>query len=723
MDLLVWVTVPVFIASTLIGQAGIASDTLAAVAPLMLCILIARVLVSAVARPRQRASLAALALGLLLWMVASIVVTTTRSTGTVQLPLSAVEWLFLCSYMGFAAFAFLDGYGRTRTTAAEVLQAVILTGGAACLAAVLLVPVSSAIGTTGASVLIALLYPLADVLIVLVLVTQIGIGRRVLDARSLMVLAGFTAIALADAVFARNLANGVYDSSVLLQSLWAAGWVLVGQGAARTRAVARDVLRPGAGVAVILTSAFMAMGVLAVPWPELQQWYVVLPALVTLVAAGARLLLSLDEARRSTEAYRRALIDDLTGLPNQRGLLDRVDADPRNCALLMIDIEGLKDVNSSFGHESGDVVLSLFGVRLAETLGPHGTAGRLGGDIFAALVDEADLAAAETWATRVRTDLARPFDVQGLEVVLDTTIGGAVRLAGEPASSLLRRAHLAMGHARAQHVGIAMYDPSYDASSLEHLQVAEALRHGVDGGEFVLWYQPQVDASTHAVIGLEALVRWAHPTRGILTPDAFLPTARRTGVMPALTDIVLRQAVHDCRSWADAGYAWTVSVNISPPELMSGTIAPSLRRLLAEVGLPPDRIVVEVTEDTFLADPARAAQVLADLSQQGMQVSVDDYGTGFSSLAYLRDLTAHEVKIDRTFTTDLPRDERAGLIVASTVQMAHALGLRVVAEGVETQEASVALADYGVDLLQGYLVARPMPADEVEPWARWRDSA
>ena len=236
------------------------------------------------------------------------------------------------------------------------------------------------------------------------------------------------------------------------------------------------------------------------------------------------------------------------------------------------------------------------------------------------------------------------------------------------------------------------------------------------------WYQPQVDAATWEIVGVEALARWDDPDHGVQTPGAFLPTARRAGLMPALTDAVLRQAVHDARGWTAEGRDWHVAVNIAPPELLGGTVVPAVLDLMQESpGLP---LVVEVTEESFLADPARAREAVAELDSHGVEVSVDDYGTGFSSLAYLRDLDVAELKVDRTFVAAMEHDDRrARLIVSSTVQMAHALGLRVVAEGVETASVAADLVAEGVDVVQGYHVAPPMPRAVLEAWVRdWEAS-
>jgi EAL domain-containing protein (putative c-di-GMP-specific phosphodiesterase class I) len=232
----------------------------------------------------------------------------------------------------------------------------------------------------------------------------------------------------------------------------------------------------------------------------------------------------------------------------------------------------------------------------------------------------------------------------------------------------------------------------------------------------VVWYQPQVDSASGRVVAAEALVRWKHPTQGLLAPFAFLAAARRAGLMPRLTEVVLAAALRDLSACLALGHEIDMAVNIAPPELLGGTVLPELGAILRREGVPAERLVVEVTEDSFLADPDHARSVIQNLRALGVQVSIDDYGTGFSSLAYLRDLPLQELKIDRSFVADILNDSRSWMIVDTTNQLAHGLGLRTVAEGVEDDAQREALRGMGVDLLQGYYFARPMPAEHFVAW-------
>jgi EAL domain-containing protein (putative c-di-GMP-specific phosphodiesterase class I) len=286
------------------------------------------------------------------------------------------------------------------------------------------------------------------------------------------------------------------------------------------------------------------------------------------------------------------------------------------------------------------------------------------------------------------------------------------------ATDLLRRADIAMYEAKEARSGALLYDTSQDGFSAQRLRRAEELRHGIAADELVLWYQPQVDAATRKITAMEALVRWEHPTEGLLTPAAFLADARRAGLMPALSDVVMRQVVVDARRFTDAGFRFRVAMNCAPPELLGGQLLPRLFAALEDAGLPGDAVLIEVTEDSFLSDPERAREALHDLRAHDVQASIDDYGTGFSSLAYLRDLPVQELKMDRSFVSTLLSDDRTRLIVETTTKMAHAMGLRLVAEGVEDEDTARALVAMDVDVLQGYHIAAPMPVEAVGPWVR-----
>jgi EAL domain-containing protein (putative c-di-GMP-specific phosphodiesterase class I) len=323
----------------------------------------------------------------------------------------------------------------------------------------------------------------------------------------------------------------------------------------------------------------------------------------------------------------------------------------------------------------------------------------------------------------VRVVLQEPLRVDNIDLAIDASVGITVREAADTSSTeLLRRADIAMYEAKQSRVGALLFDSSQDGFSRQRLRRGDDLRQAIAEDQLVVWYQPQVAAVTRELVGMEALVRWQHPTEGLLAPIAFLPDARRSGLMPALTETVIRRVLADTRRWIEDGFTFRVAMNWAPPELVGGQLLPHFFASLDDAALPEDTLLVEVTEDSFLSDPERAREALHDLRAHHVQVSIDDYGTGFSSLAYLRDLPVQELKMDRSFVSTVVTDERSRMIVQTTAQMAHALGLRLVAEGVEDAEIADELIPVGVDLFQGYDISRPMPAADVGPWVlAWAD--
>jgi EAL domain-containing protein (putative c-di-GMP-specific phosphodiesterase class I) len=275
---------------------------------------------------------------------------------------------------------------------------------------------------------------------------------------------------------------------------------------------------------------------------------------------------------------------------------------------------------------------------------------------------------------------------------------------------------VAMYQAKNSGLGAALYDGQLDEFSRSRLQLAEELRKGIADGQIEVWYQPQLDALTMEVSGLEALVRWRHPTQGVISPVSFLPAARRAGLMGRLSEVVAQQAVRDFEMHQRVGIDLRVAINCAPPELLGPTFLPQLYASITERNIPGDRLVLEVTEDSFLVDPQHTRDVLLELRSNGVQISIDDYGTGFSSLTYLRNLPVQELKIDRALIANVATDDRSRMIVASTIQLAHALSMRIVAEGVENADDLASLVAMGIDTVQGYHLARPMPSSQIVRW-------
>ncbi len=690
--------------------------------------LVLRLAVAAARRSERRSAQLALLLGLVLWALGSATVNSAPAGAQATFPAQG-EWLFISAYVALAAHLVLDVAGRAKPSVPDWLEAVVISGGAVCLVALaVLAPFAEEFGRQGVGLLITLLYPVSDVVLMVVVVAQVALRKRTLSAGTFLAVGGLVVLTAADTFgTVVNLQQGTYAYGLLAAVCWCVGFLLVTDAAVRPRREPGSIGDDSAfGAHATLAAAAVALGVLVVQPLESARLYVLVPATITFVAAGARLALALRDARTAAEAYRLSRTDELTGLPNRRAVVaDLAAAMTRNDPLtvVLLDLDGFKEINDSLGHGSGDVLLQIIARRLRHALPDDVLAARLGSDEFALVLAEGDPQAVAEHAVHVRPLVGRPKHHDGLEITVDCSAGIASR-SGEMTTKgdLLRCADVAMTIAKRSGAGVVVYDPEHDEFSRDRLALAEELRHGLEKGQLAVWYQPQVEAGSGRVVSVEALVRWKHPTQGLLAPFAFLPVARRAGLMPRLTEVVLETAARDLAAWRRRGIDVSVAVNIAPPELLGGTMLPALTALMARHRVPTDRLIVEVTEDSFLADPEHARRVIGELRSRDVQVSIDDYGTGFSSLAYLRDLPLQELKIDRTFVANILADRRSWMIVSTTNQMAHGLGLRTVAEGVEDDDLRVELTRMGIDVLQGYHFARPMPADHLVEWLEARDA-
>jgi diguanylate cyclase (GGDEF)-like protein/PAS domain S-box-containing protein len=421
--------------------------------------------------------------------------------------------------------------------------------------------------------------------------------------------------------------------------------------------------------------------------------------------------------------------DALTGLPNrafmQESLSNAIETlrgTSTPFALLLLDLDRFKDVNDSLGHGVGDAVLQRVGQRLLDSVRPTDVIARFGGDEFAVLLPGARRSVALEVANRLHHTLSLPIELEGVQLDLGVSIGITVAPEhGQDAEVLMRRADTAMYVAKRGGTGIAVHDVEMDVDNAERLRLTADLRHAIDNDELVLHYQPKIEAGGR-LVGVEALVRWQHPARGLLGPDVFIPLAEQAGIIESLTGWILRSARQQQASWRADGLDLTMAVNLSMRNVHDPQLVETVRELLqvhAAGGFE-----VELTETTLMADADRAQSQLNRLRALGVRVAVDDFGTGYSSLAYLKRLSVDELKIDRCFVRDLARDERDRALVQATVGMAHSLGLRVVAEGVEDAETLEILRGIGCDMVQGYHISRPLPAHKLGEWARnWLPSA
>ncbi len=684
---------------------------------------VAQLFAAAYAYPTRRTALIALALGMCLWAAGSAVLTSGDDLASTTFPAPG-EWLFLSSYLGMATFLLRDVRRRPAHPGSIWLETAVVCGGAATVAgALILTPVAARFPTEGVPLLLALLYPVIDVILATLVLGQSVLRLRDRSRVTVFLVVGFAGLAVADSSLALNLSEATYVSNVVIDLLYGVSFALIVTAACiRQTDAPLPLERRQQQAGTLIAAASIALVALAFRPSGVATWYVTVPAVVTLVAAGWRLVQALREAQGATEAMRLSRTDELTGLPNRRAILqdlERSFGDGQPLALMLLDLDGFKDINDSLGHAAGDAVLSAAADRMRRFAKLDHIVARLGGDEFAVIVRSDDQLLLVETAQRLRSLLLEPLRIEGLDLAIRASIGVTVRGDGDQdASDLLRRADVAMYEAKVSRAGTLLYDASRDGFSRHRLRMAEDLRRGIAEDQLVVWYQPQVDAATLQVAGVEALVRWQHPTEGLLLPLNFLPDARRSGLMLALSEAVAHQVVMDARRWMDSGFSFRVGMNCAPPELLGGSLLPRLFDTVDRAGLPPDSLLIEVTEDSFLSDPERAREMILGIRDHGVQVSIDDYGTGFSSLAYLRDLPVQELKMDRSFVGTIQSDARSRVIVTSTKQMAHAMGLRIVAEGVEDTETAATLVAMGIDVLQGMHVAPPMLASDIGPWVR-----
>ncbi|HVM64568.1 MAG TPA: bifunctional diguanylate cyclase/phosphodiesterase [Acidimicrobiales bacterium] len=433
---------------------------------------------------------------------------------------------------------------------------------------------------------------------------------------------------------------------------------------------------------------------------------------------------TLQNARLVDQLRHEALHDSLTGLANRvlfqqrlADLLGRRRPTDARIAVMLIDLDRFKEINDTLGHSTGDLLLEELAARLRRAVPEGVTVARLGGDEFALLdPSQFDTASAVALARALREELRRPFTYEDLRLEVSASIGLAVSPEnGRDATTLLRRADVAMYAAKNTASGVTAYGDDLDEHSPRKLALVSELRGAIDAGELELHYQPKAALATGAVVGVEALVRWTHGSE-LVPPDEFIPFAERSGLIGPLTDFVLREALAQCHAWRASGHDLSVAVNLSARSLLDVDLADDIARALEEAQVEPAHLVLEITETSLMSDARHAMSVLNRLSDMGLTLAIDDFGTGYSSLSYLKRLPVDEVKIDKSFVLNIHGDDNDAVIVRSIVDLARNLGLRVVAEGVETMATWDALRAVGCDLAQGYVLSRPLPAERLTAW-------
>jgi diguanylate cyclase (GGDEF)-like protein len=425
---------------------------------------------------------------------------------------------------------------------------------------------------------------------------------------------------------------------------------------------------------------------------------------------------------RTATAEHLARHDSLTELPNRRWFMESVGAALGNPALesgglLLVDLNGFKEVNDTLGHHRGDLVLREMGPRLQASFRSEDLFARLGGDEFAVFMPGADSAVAESAVQRLQDALRTPVDVDGINIELGASIGLAwYPEHGDDVDTLLQRADVAMYRAKASHRTLETYRTEDDYHTPERLVLATDLRRALGDDQLVLLYQPQVELGHGKPVAAEGLVRWQHPQRGLLGPLEFIEVAERNGLIKELTHCILDLGLRDLRSWTDQGRNLSLSLNMSVQSLLDRHFPEEVEKLLARHGVDGRALTLELTESSLMVDPEVAKRTMRDLAELGVSVAIDDFGTGYSSLAYLTDLPIGELKIDKSFVRAMSSDSRNAIVVRSTIELAHNLGLRTVAEGIEDAFTFERLRALGCELAQGFHMSKPLPASGLLRW-------
>jgi diguanylate cyclase (GGDEF)-like protein len=425
---------------------------------------------------------------------------------------------------------------------------------------------------------------------------------------------------------------------------------------------------------------------------------------------------------RTVTAEHLARHDHLTELPNRRWFMEEVGASLQNAGLhagglLLVDLDGFKEVNDTLGHHHGDLVLQELGPRLRAAFRTEDMVARLGGDEFAVFMPGADFSAAQAAVQRLQDALHLPVDVDGISIALDASIGLAwYPEHGDDVDTLLQRADVAMYRAKEGHHPLVVYRSEDDYHSPERLGLAADLRRAVAANQLVLHYQPQVELGHGKPVAAEGLVRWHHPQRGLLGPLEFIEVAERTGVIKDLTYRVLDLGLRDLRTWTEEGRNLSLSLNVSVRSLLDRRFPEEVEKLLASHGVDGHALTLELTESSLMVDPELAKRTMRHLAELGVSVAIDDFGTGYSSLAYLTDLPIGELKIDKSFVRAMSSDSRNAIVVRSTIELAHNLGLRTVAEGIEDAFTFERLRALGCELAQGFHMSKPLPAAGLLSW-------
>lgn len=675
------------------------------------------------AEGRLRAAWTALSLGLTAWTIGEVIWSHDELVlGEIPFP-SVADAFFLLFPVGAGAALLLFRNRRGEGSDIRVLLDGLVVAGSLFVMSWILV--LSRIYEAGAAstfeFVLLVAYPLSD----LVLLTMAAIvlisapaGQRVPIT---LITLGLACMAIADSAYAYLSVQDEYFSGHPTDIGWVAGLLLLTIAASvgrfeldNERAV--DEVPGWAAVWLPIAPVMLAGLTLILSRSDARSSQpVMVSGLLVVAAVMVRQFLAVRENRRLiTAVAAQAFRDPLTGLANRALFRDRLthalqmrERYGTSVGVMVLDLNDFKIVNDNLGHHAGDVLLNLVGERLSGAVRPGDTVARLGGDEFAVLV-EGDTEKSHVLAGRVLEAFEAPITLEGHNLLVRPSLGLAVAAVDQPLSAddLIKRADLEMYAAKRS-------SRSPATGGGEAVQLLGELRRAVEQGELSLLYQPQFDLRNGQMVGAEALVRWLHPQRGVISPDEFLPLVRGHQLMTPITEFVLNQALDDAKRWSAMGRDLPVAINLSPTAVAIADLPERVEKALDTRGLAASTLVVEITEDLFLEHSASARRILLSLREKGVRIAIDDFGSGYSALGYLRDLPVDEVKLDRTFVAPIASDPKAAAVARAVIDLAHVLLLKTVAEGVEDEKTAQLLRLYGCDVVQGYLYSPPITADEI----------
>jgi diguanylate cyclase (GGDEF)-like protein len=682
---------------------------------------------------RDRWAWLLLAGGLTAWLVADVVYTVVIAKQD-PTPFPAVtDWIYLLFYATTYVCLVLLLVRQSPRPGLRVWLDGLIVALAAGAYAWLAVPsiMAGLDGSTPAAVFMSVANPVSDVLLLCLLVGILGVIGWRADTMWWFLTGAVVLLWVVDMAYLMSIIDEQYAIGSILDAGWLAAFLIIALAPWQRR---KHDAAPAAGRrGVVLPTVVCGLAVALLIYASGQTvpvGSVVLAALALLVAAW-RAHLAFRAAAVDAEARRQALTDDLTGIGNRRYLTQQLTAalaarrEGQRCALLVIDVDSFKEINDALGHHAGDELLRHTAAAISRGLRESDSAARFGGDEFAVVLGPGITpVAAEVVAEQVRNAVARPLQIADLELESEVSVG--IALCPDHAVTVpeaLRAADVAMYQAKRSHSGIAVYDRKLDRPDRGRVLRRQELRKAITSRELVCEFQPIMNLATGEVTRVETLVRWLHPEHGMLYPDFFLPTGLQTGLMSQLTWGVLDTALAQAAAWRSEGIHIAVSVNLSMVDVDNPALAATVEEALDRYALPGSALNLEVTETALVADPEFQSDTFATIREMGVSLSVDDYGKGYSSLDQLRNLSAGELKLDRSFVTGLTTEPAMIAIVRTTVALARDLGIGLVAEGVESAEDLATLRALGCEAAQGFYICKPRSADVVTHWLTSRSEA